>query len=336
MNNHRRGGVQGLVFGGIMAALVVIFAVVPILNLLMPIPLVLTYMRFGGRAALLAGVVSALFSAIFMGPVNMLLILIPGGLMPGMAFGFGLRRGWKPLMTGILALVIFFFGYALTYVGTRALVLGGRDPIADAVETEPVKSWIGEVTTTMEQAYQTQPASPSRDQMINQLRDFREHPAAMEYALLPTILLFMGSVSTWFNYKMLQISLPRLGHPVPTPAPFSEFRLPTWSIWVYAAAALAGNYLGTPTSLLTAPWPVKVAINVISPMMYVFMLAGYAVAYGFIRRRFNFPKLPAALLSMVGMLFGGGMIYVMLAIWDTLFDFRGLGHGLFRLPKPNP
>ena len=321
-----------------MAALVVIFAAVPILNLLMPIPLVLTYMRFGGRAALLACVVSALFSAIFMGPVNMLLILVPGGLMPGLAFGYGLRRGWKPLMTGILALVVFFLGFALTYVGTRALVLGGRDPIADMLQTEPAKRLIADSTTLLEQAYQAKPASPGRDQALEGLRELREHPVEMEYTLLPAALFLAGAVSSWFNYKLLQLSLPRLGHPIPAPAPFSEFRLPTWSVWVYAAAMLAGNYLGDSGTLVNAPWPVKVFANIIGPLVILFILAGIAVAYGYLRRKVGLGRMPAILLALAGFLLrnNGPVVYVMLAIWDTLFDFRGLGHGLFRLPTPNP
>ncbi|MBP2019482.1 hypothetical protein J2Z79_002921 [Symbiobacterium terraclitae] len=39
---------RGLVFGGLMAALIVVFSLVPVLSFLMPIPLVLAFVRYSG------------------------------------------------------------------------------------------------------------------------------------------------------------------------------------------------------------------------------------------------------------------------------------------------
>ena len=91
--------VQGLVFGGLMAAMTVVFSLVPGLSVLMPIPLVLAYVRYGGRIAVMTATAATLFTMAFTGVVSAILA-IPAGILPGLVFGMGFRRKWKPLTIG--------------------------------------------------------------------------------------------------------------------------------------------------------------------------------------------------------------------------------------------
>ncbi len=342
---HQRSvGVRGLVFGGIMAGLLVLFALVPYLSIFIPVPLVLTYVRFSGKTAVLTAVVAALLTAMFVGPIQAFLITVPFGVLPGLIFGYGLSRKLKPLTVFLLAVAVFFVGFAANYGVTRVAVLGGRDPLEAALENPQIRQSLTDLTNGMdqfvavqEQAAKTEADKKSLEQQKVLIADMRKDPLRYAWATLPLGVFSVGALLTWMNYRMCRAILPRFGHPVPRFTPFSEFRLPTWSVWVFFLASLGTRYLGQ--SLLDAPWWVKVIANVVPPMIYIFLAYGLAVAYGWLRRKQNMPKGMAILFSLALALIprGYGMqLYVMLAMWDTIFDFRGLGHGMWKRPEPNP
>jgi uncharacterized protein YybS (DUF2232 family) len=334
---HRSSGVRGLVFGGIMAALVVVCAMVPILTFFMPIPLVFVYLRFGGRAAVLASIVSAFFAALIVGPVQAFVYLVPSGILPGLVFGYGFRHKWKPIAIGIMAVAIFFVGFFANYVVTRALLMGGRDPITASIESPQGKQLLNTSLDWMDRTNQVSPKATAQQiqaaaQTQRFIDDVRQHPVETTWAFLPLGILLSGTMSAWLNYRLCRWILPRFGHPIPATVPFEEFRLPLWLAWSSMIAGFGSQYLGT--SLVSAVWWVKILWNVLPPLIYLVVLAGIAVAYGFLRQK-NLPKLAAGALALAGFFLGstGLLVYVMIALWDTLFDFRGLGHGLFRLPK---
>lgn len=335
---QRSPGVRGLVFGGIMAGLVLVCALVPLLGLFMPIPLVLAYVRYGGRVAALTAVVSALLAVMFKGPVNAFLLTVPGGILPGLAFGYGFRHQLKPLFIGVLAVLIFFVSYSSEYVVMRAALFDGRDPIAAAAEMEPVKRINEQVFQAMDQiAALTVPRTDAERAALERAQarnaEMRADPVGWIWTLLPTSLLLGGAFVTWWNYLLCRWILPRFGHEVPAPTPFSHFRLPSWVVWVFAISTFGLAYLGR--SLVNAPWWVKLAVNVATPLQLVFMLTGMAVAYGYLRMKRNVNKPAAVVLTLLVMFIPGlGIqLYTVLAMWDTIFDFRGLGHGLLKRPE---
>lgn len=329
---NRSLGVRGLVFGGIMASLVVVCALVPFLSLFIPIPLVLVYVRYGGRAAVLTSIVAGLLTAMFVGPVQAFLITVPAGILPGLVFGYGFRRGLKPLTIGILAVAVFFLGYASEYVVTLAALTGGRDPMVVALEQPQVRQQLDTVMQGMQQladmyAQQGQPAAA--EQIRSMSADFAQDPITFAWSLLPMGVFMIGTLSTWVNYMLCRAILPRFGHPVPRPAPFSEFRLPMWVVWVFAIGTFGMAYAGT--SVLKAAWWAKVIMNIMTPLTYIVLLAGVAAIYGYIRRKLNMAKGPAVAISLVISVIGMNLL-ILVALWDTIFDFRGLGHGLLKRP----
>lgn len=341
---NRPSGVRGLVFGGLMAALVVVCALVPFLSLFMPIPLVLVYVRYGGRVSVLAAIVATLFAMMFVGPIQAFLLLVPGGILPGMVFGYGFRHKLKPLTIGLVAVVVFFLGFAGTYSVTRALVLGGRDPLADALQTEPLKSMFDNLYGQLEQMYASRPAKTDAERQANEfqvqtIREIRQHPVETAWVVLPSGLFLFGAFSAWLNYMLSRAVLPRFGHPIPAPTPLQEFRLPTWSVWVFAIATFATARVATQPSIINAPWWVQVLLNVVTPIQFIFVLVGIAAAYGFMRKKELSKAISSVIILAAFFVLGLGMavqVFVILAMWDTIFDFRGLGHGLFRRREEHP
>lgn len=322
---------QALIFGGLMAALVIIFAFVPFLSFLMPIPLVLTYLRYGGRTALLTGIVSTVFAIFFTSPNIALLTVLPMGVMPGLAFGLGFKRGWKPVMTALLALSVFFVGYAANYAASRWLFFNGRDPIVMSVESEAGRQQINAVVSLMERALDQQPVSTeTQKQQVEQIRafftQFRTEPTKVIWALLPSGLFLVGALFTWVNYLLCLRILPRFGHQIPAPSPFGELRLPAWATLGYFLLMLGGQYLMAPVG--AGAWWLDLLRNVLFTMVYIFYLVGLAVVWGFLIKK-EIPKGAALVITILVLLFLGQWLLI-LAAWDAIFDFRQLGHGIWR------
>lgn len=322
---------QALIFGGLMAALVIIFAFVPFLSFLMPIPLVLTYLRYGGRTALLTSVVSTIFAIFFTSPDAALLTVLPMGVMPGLAFGLGFKRGWKPIMTALLALAVFFVGYAGDYAASRWLFFAGKDPIVMSIESEAGRTQINSVVSMMESVLDQQPVvTDAQKQQVEQVRamltQMKTDPVKMVWALLPMGLFLLGALFTWVNYLLCLRILPRFGHQIPPPTPFGELRLPAWATLGYFVIMFGGQYVLQPAG--EGPWWSDLLRNVLFTLVYIFYFVGLAVVWGFLRKK-DVPKGFALLLCAMA-LFVFGQWLLVLAAWDAIFDFRQLGHGLWR------
>lgn len=337
----RSGGARGLVFGALMAALFIITAIIPVpFRLFMPIPLVLAYVRFGGRVALLTATVATIFIFWFQGPIQAI-FLIPSGILPGLVFGFGFRNGLRPMTIGLSAVVSSFLGFAVSYVVMRTMVLGGQDPIVNAFQTEQMRELWNRFSDLFEQQLEALPRETAEQQRIyemerERLMEQRENPAAVAWVLLPSGLFFGGAFTSWLNYKLCGWILPRFGHAMPVATPIEQFRLPMWLTWVYALSMFGMQFIWSGGSLLDVEWPVQVALNVFSTLAMVFAFAGFTVAYGILKRR-GLSKgmsigIPILAVLLVGYNLGLSLL-ILLAMWDSIFDFRKLGHGLFGRAK---
>jgi uncharacterized protein YybS (DUF2232 family) len=193
----------------------------------------------------------------------------------------------------------------------------------------------------MEQWIKTQPVKTAQqkqavERATAQLNEFRAHPVEFVWVVLPMGVFMLGSVFTWLNYMLCRWILPRFGHAVPQPTPFGEFRLPAALTWGFVLISLGATYLAGP--LLNAPWWAKLLANISGPLMFIFVLVGMAVAYGFLRKK-ELSKPLAVGFTLAGLFLPGGLgptVYMMLAMWDAIFDFRGLGHGLWKRPTETP
>jgi len=338
MQHRSSARVQGLVFGGIMAALVVIFSLVPVLSILMPIPLVLVFVRYGGRVAVLTAVIATVFTMAFTGVVTAVLA-IPAGILPGLVFGLGFRRGWRPMTTGLLAVLIFFLGFGLTYGVYRVAMFAGRDPFEAMIETPAMRAELEHTIDALEQIVVPEIENPSPQQQaaLDQGRAiveaFRRDPVGHTWAMLPSALFLMGVSATWVNYALFRLTLPRLGVALPASTPFEEFRLPAWLVWAYGLLMLGQPYFFS-TDVVNAAWWAKLLMNIFSPLGMVLAVAGIAVFYGFLRTR-NYGKGASALVVAAMVMLLGAMsvqVFTLLAMWDSIVDFRGLGHGVWKRP----
>jgi len=321
-----------------MAALIVIFALVPGLYFLMPVPLVLVYVRHGGRVAVLAAVASSLLTTI-MGGLTQGFLAIASGILPGLTFGYGFRHRWRSLSIALAAMATFMISFALSYAVMRVFLFAGQDPIEQIVTSELYREMIQLYTDAIEQTMERQVAAGVDPAALEAGRalvaEMREHPAAVVWALLPAGLVIGGALSTAINWLLCRLTLPRFGHSIPTPAPFGDFRLPVWLVLVYGVVAIGSSSLVDPSTVVEQNWVGRLLLNLITPLGLIFAIAGAAVAYGFMRRQ-NLARGTAILIMALAFLLLGSVamqVLILLAMWDAIFDFRGLGHGWIKRPS---
>jgi uncharacterized protein YybS (DUF2232 family) len=116
------------------------FPIGPLLRLFFSIPIALTYLRWGSRAAWMGALVSGLLLSVLMGPARSILFVMPYGLM-GVAFGVLWRRGARWSLSigigSILGSLGFFFRVWLV-----SLLLGDDLWLYATTQTTDLVEWL--------------------------------------------------------------------------------------------------------------------------------------------------------------------------------------------------
>lgn len=116
------------------------FPIGPLLRLFFSIPIALTYLRWGSRAAWMSALVSGLLLSVLMGPARSILFVMPYGLM-GVLFGVLWRRGasWGVSIGigSLLGTIGFFFRIWLV-----SLLLGDDLWLYATSQTTDLLEWL--------------------------------------------------------------------------------------------------------------------------------------------------------------------------------------------------
>lgn len=302
---------RGLVFGALMAALTVVFvggAMVLPLTVHLPLPVALVTLRHGLRYGVLSGIVASLLAALLFGWVNVALVLIPLGLLPGLVLGWALYTRRGPAAAGAFTALAGLAGLLLTVA--LSLLIMGQNPLDVQIQT---------FSDAMRQAVSRLPAP--QQELYRPLLDAL--PTLMR-TLLPLALVLNAALMALLTYYLVHWLFPRLGHPVEPLPPFARWALPVWSVWAYVLVM-------TPALLLERhlpAWAATVVTNVALGMQFLFALQGAAVASWWLQERQAFsPR--AATWTAILLLF---MPYLgpaagFLGVLDLALDFRRLRPG---------
>jgi uncharacterized protein YybS (DUF2232 family) len=264
---------------------------------------------------------------LFASPDVALLQVLPMGVLPGLALGMGFHRKWRPLYTGALTVLVFCFGYILIYLLTKYVFFGGQDPIVQLVQA--MKGSLNQ-TIDLVKTLSTGASQEQIQQYVKSLTTMRDSTDGLMRTLLPTLLVSTGILLAWLNMKMCAKILPRFGFNIQSPTPFGNLSLPVWSIWGCFVLLLGSSRL--PILSFDGPWWVRVLQNGLYALVLIYSVVGLAVAYVWLIRK-GVPKLIAILISLFALMMFS-WIFLILAAWDAIFDFRGLGHGTWRRPEP--
>jgi len=173
------------------------FPLGPLLRMLFPLPTALAYLRWNGRAAWMAMIVTALLLAILMGPTRSIQYMIPNGLV-GVTLGYLWKRDFPWSGSLSIATIIGSFGSFFQFA-FLSLLLGENIWNYSIVQITGFLNWGMQLFDSLEQP------------------DFA------------TIQLFaIGAIIfSNFGYQLLVhtvawIVLNRLGNPIPNPPKWIE------------------------------------------------------------------------------------------------------------------
>lgn len=194
-----------------------------VLTFVMPLPIVVAYLRYGWRVSVLSTVVADALALMVGGPLVGIFVLY--GCAIGLALGYGIGRAWPGGRTVLLSGVVGYVG-TLVSLGVSILVLGPHlvGEMFDLTRDMLVK---------LEEAFMA--ASPGNDALLAQLERTSALVLGNPWLFLNVSLLLSGFMYAFVWYAVSAPTLSRLGFAVPA---------------VPRAAAVASWQLPQPLGLL--------------------------------------------------------------------------------------
>lgn len=221
--------VTPLTTAGCFAAIMLVFALlstyVPIFSFIgyfiMPIPMVIIFMKYGLRQTLLLGVTVGFLMGLFIDPVTALVQFLSFGAV-GLALGAGFRYEWSAvrlLGTVTAALVAVFVVIALlSYV------------VLDVNVFTQMNDFFTQFMDSMMAQYQQQGMSDVKlaetRAQLNQVREVLP-------SLLPMFLCLGTAIIAYANIKISQVILRRLGFSLKAFLPIRYWEIPRSMIYLY-------------------------------------------------------------------------------------------------------
>lgn len=288
-----------------MGALAIYFLPVKFLvDYIWGIPIILIIKRYDYRIGLLTLATTFLLTWMFTEPIMTLLLLVE--LAPlALAYGLLFKNDISPGTVLFAGSVVSILSTVLTVLGF--LYLAGINVI-------PTKELLRLQAQQSVDIYKNLGLISAADS-----RQMVEMTAKFMAALIPSALAIASLIRAFLTYIITVRVLRKLGYTTPSLPPFSEWRLPWYSIWLVIIAiglSLIGDYF----KLEVAATVGKNLIFIIVPL---FLTIGLAVATSF----FNSWKVPIWIKIFIGLVslinFSGSLvIFTIIGLFDPVVSFR--------------
>jgi uncharacterized protein YybS (DUF2232 family) len=306
-----RSLVEGALLAGVTVVLALLGFYVPVLGLIIvflwPVPIALIHIRHGLRTSILTVVVAGLVLTTFVGPVEALVMSASFGLV-GLAFGISFEKKFsagKTVMIGAIALLLSF-----------AISIGISAAFLDFS--------LGEMETQLREAFEGATEVYRRlglnDENIAEAKKYWDTILSTFRIIFPAAFAGAGIFNAFLNFEVSRLVLRRLGYVIDPLPPFDSWRIPRWTVFVYAAGLLAMSleqYHGM-------RWLTLVGSNVFMFINMVFLVGGLSLAFHLISR-YNIPKGMKG-MTVVGVFLVPALqqLVVVAGLADTIVDFRSL------------
>lgn len=308
----QRGAVP-LTSAGCFAAILLVIAAIsvympffrPVGLMIIPLPLLLMYMKFSLRYAVLTAIGAAVLMAVFLGPV---VALIEGLLsLLGIALGIGFQRQWtsaKLLMAVTIALVVLWSCImAVTFAVT------GINPLTDLIQAMNL------YLDQMVQAQQEQLDPVQLMQYKEEMGVFRETLPT----LLPFLICMAMSIIGYANIKLSQFVLKRLNIEVTPFLPVRYWEIPRIMIYLYVLGMVM-KYWGATRHM---DWLTSIGINFYGLAYYFICFGGLAFVFAAIHKRVHLRTGIQVVLAVILFFFPPfSMALFFLGLFDILLQYR--------------
>lgn len=219
----------GCVVLGLLAVYMPVFGIAALL--LWPVPLAVLVVRQGLGKGVMAGIVAGILMALLIEPLISLRLLLSFAPV-GLAMGLCIRKGWNGGQVFLASFGISFFAKVIT-VGLLFLVM----------QVNVMEVQLSVLRESFDQSFAMYEAIGVPEAEIHEAKANIEPALDLVSMLLPLILLILAALDTAACYFMTGRVLRRIGTKVPELPPFSEWRLPTFFLYLLGFA-LVGMYWG--------------------------------------------------------------------------------------------
>ncbi|MCG0275121.1 MAG: YybS family protein [Thermosediminibacteraceae bacterium] len=312
----QRFSTKAIVEGALLSAITVILSFFSMyipglglfIDLVLPVPIILLGMKHGLKISLLSVAVTGLVIAAFSGPLRALTAVLSFGLV-GMGMGWALKKNYSPFK-------VFGVGAAASLVSNvvlflLSLMIMGINPLMQEIEL------YRESLAGAAKLYNRMGVNP---ETIKPVLEMYEKMLDLMPLLIPAVLVLASLTSSFLCFQISKLILRRLGYNMEDFPPFWQWRLPTYTIFLFL--------LGQIAIIMEAYWPSgilrQLGMNLLLIFAFAFFIQGFAVL-AFFLGRYNVSKLLR--IFIVLFLFSNpfmAQLVFLLGMFDTVFNFRGL------------
>lgn len=307
-------GVTPVVEGGLLAAGSVVLGLMavymPILGmaalLLWSVPIAVLTVRQGIGKGIMASIVAGILMALLIEPVlafRLALACAPVGL----ALGSFIRKGWSGAR-------VFMGSFCVSFLA-QVIVVGLLFFIMNVNVMEVQLSILRE---SFDQSFAMYETLGVPQEQIDEARGNIGPALELVSMLMPLILILMAALDTVACYFMTGRILRRIGMKAPELPRFSQWRLPTFFLYLLGFA-LVGMYWGGTREI---PILYEASLNVNLVAMFAGAIQGISLLW-YAAERFHVPGFMRWLLLLIIML---NIIFLQIVaftgLFDMIFDYR--------------
>jgi len=317
---NRQFETKATVEAGILSALILILmlttAYIPFfsfLNILLPVPITILYLRHNYKVGLGAVIVSGILVAIFYDPISSLGTSISYGLT-GITLGYCIKREFKASKTVCFMALASGIGFICNFL--LIAFLATPEGFTGFVKMfEKNITMINDAMSQMKEFYASIGSTESQKQAINKM--FQPITMDMIKSLL-LVSLAMGSFgSAVINYFTARVILKKLRYNLVEVKPFSELYISEKVGFVIAVSALIAMGLQSSKIALGK----YVIVSVIYIINIVFVIEGLAVVTYYLKNKFRLAKgIIVMIIFFTIMQFQ--YFYIIIGVADMIMDFR--------------
>jgi len=303
-----RGSTRSLTEGALIAALAVLLVLMAqflplvgsVIIFLWPVPIIVIILRQGFRTGVLTVITAGLVLSAVVGVIQGSLVALTMGAS-GLVFGLGWLRQWRA-GTMLAAASVALLGATLVGLAASKYLLE-IDLLALSLET--MEQAIN-ASISLYQRLGMEQQADLLEEMLVMTREFMP-------VFLPASLLMASVVHAYLNLVVAGSILRRLDYTVPALPAFGRWKLPFFTLIIYAASAGA--------LMLVVDGPLyRVVVNVYYFLNIVFIVQGASLIYYFLGR-WQLPRLVAVLLIAFTVM-SLSIVYMFAGIAEVAFDIR--------------
>lgn len=313
-----RALVEGALFAVLTALLGLMGVYVPplqlITNFVWTLPIIVLIIRNDMRVGIMATVIASLLLFLFSDPVSAAMLFLQFGAL-GITYGYFFKKQASAGKT-------LFYGTLVALIST-VVAMSFSFAVVGVKPQEMFKSMEASITPTIEMYRQLGLLAKLKASGMTetQLRDMLKAMVEMSKMLLPAGLVLAAMFSAFINFVMARFLLRKLAFQVPEMPPFTNWRLPWYSIWgfiVGLSAILIAQYYNI-------VWLGNVGKNVLYVYFPFLFAIGLSVATYFFKSEKVLPMFKAiAIFFSIINIPVAIFIILTLGLFDPLTDYRRL------------